>query len=112
MKDKPFFEESMPLLKSLKQPFYTKFITLSNHFPFEMDEGDTDFPAGDTGDSVVDHYFQSANYMDQAIEQFFNDLKNPDCMIIRLSSCTETTTVFRKSQQSDGQSIGQRHHTI
>ncbi|MCY7799549.1 LTA synthase family protein [Bacillus haynesii] len=75
LKDKPFFEESMPLLKSLKQPFYTKFITLSNHFPFEMDEGDTDFPAGDTGDSVVDHYFQSANYMDQAIEQFFNDLK-------------------------------------
>lgn len=96
LKDKPFFEESMPLLKSLKQPFYTKFITLSNHFPFEMDEGDTDFPAGDTGDSVVDHYFQSANYMDQAIEQFFNDLKKPDCMIIRLSSCTGTTTEFQK----------------
>ncbi|MFN2747805.1 MULTISPECIES: LTA synthase family protein [Bacillus] len=75
MKDKPFFKESMPLLKSLKQPFYTKFISLSNHFPFEMDEGDTDFPAGDTGDSVVDHYFQSAHYMDQALEQFFNDLK-------------------------------------
>ena len=24
LKDKPFFEESMPLLKSLKQPFYTR----------------------------------------------------------------------------------------
>ncbi|WP_059170588.1 LTA synthase family protein [Bacillus sp. FJAT-27445] len=75
MKDKPFFKESIPLLKSLKQPFYTKFITLSNHFPFEMDEGDTTFPAGTTGNDVVDHYFQSANYMDEAIEQFFNDLK-------------------------------------
>ncbi|RDU35778.1 glycerol phosphate lipoteichoic acid synthase [Neobacillus piezotolerans] len=75
MKDKPFFKESIPLLKTLKQPFYTKFITLSNHFPFEMDEEDTDFPAGTTGNDVVDHYFQSANYMDQAIEQFFNDLK-------------------------------------
>ncbi|WP_316571245.1 LTA synthase family protein [Neobacillus sp. YIM B06451] len=75
MKDKPFFKESIPLLKTLEQPFYTKFITLSNHFPFEMDEGDTDFPAGTTGNNVVDHYFQSANYMDQAIEQFFNDLK-------------------------------------
>lgn len=75
MKDKPFFKESIPLLETLKQPFYTKFITLSNHFPFEMDEGDTDFPAGTTGNDVVDHYFQSANYMDQAIEQFFNDLK-------------------------------------
>ncbi len=75
MKDKPFFSESMPLLQSLKQPFYTKFISLSNHFPFEMDPEDTDFPAGDFGDTVVDQYFQSAHYMDQAFEQFFNDLK-------------------------------------
>lgn len=75
MKDKPFFKESMPLLEGLKQPFYTKFITLSNHFPFEMDQEDTDFPAGDFGDTVVNQYFQSANYMDQALEQFFKDLK-------------------------------------
>ncbi|MEH7352106.1 LTA synthase family protein [Neobacillus drentensis] len=75
MKDKPFFKESIPLLESLKQPFYTKFISLSNHFPFEMDPEDTDFPAGDYGDTVVDQYFQSAHYMDQAFEQFFNDLK-------------------------------------
>ena len=44
MKDKPFFKESIPLLESLKQPFYTKFISLSNHFPFEMDPEDTRFP--------------------------------------------------------------------
>lgn len=75
LKDKPFFAESMPILKSLPQPFYTKFITLSNHFPFKMDEGDTDFPAAETNDNVVNQYFQSANYMDQALEQFFNDLK-------------------------------------
>ncbi len=75
MKDIPYFKESMPMLEKLKQPFYTKFITLSNHFPFEMDQGDTNFPAGDFGDSVVNNYFQSAHYMDQAIEQFFNDLK-------------------------------------
>lgn len=75
MKDKPYFEESMPMLEKLKQPFYTKFITLSNHFPFEMDPGDTDFPAGDFGDTVVNQYFQSAHYMDQALEQFFNALK-------------------------------------
>lgn len=75
LKDKPFFKESMPMLESLKQPFYTKFITLSNHFPFKMDEGDTEFQPAETEDSVVNHYFTSANYMDQALEQFFNDLK-------------------------------------
>ncbi|MEH7303236.1 LTA synthase family protein, partial [Neobacillus drentensis] len=75
MKDKPFFKESMPILENMKQPFYTKFISLSNHFPFEMDPEDTDFPAGDYGDTVVNQYFQSAHYMDQSFEQFFNDLK-------------------------------------
>lgn len=75
LKDKPFFAESMPMLEALPQPFYSKFITLSNHFPFKMDEGDTDFPAAETEDDVVNQYFQSANYMDQALEQFFNDLK-------------------------------------
>ncbi|WP_070120990.1 LTA synthase family protein [Bacillus marinisedimentorum] len=75
LKDKPFFEESIPYLKELPQPFYTKFLTLTNHFPFTMDEGDTPFPAEDTNDNVVNYYFQTANYLDQALEQFFNDLK-------------------------------------
>ncbi|WHY94792.1 LTA synthase family protein [Neobacillus cucumis] len=75
MKDKPYFQESMSMLEGLKQPFYTKFITLSNHFPFEMDKQDTNFPAGDFGDSVVNHYFQSAHYMDEALKQFFDALK-------------------------------------
>jgi lipoteichoic acid synthase len=75
MKDIPYFQESMPMLEGLKQPFYTKFITLSNHYPFEMDPGDTTFPAGDFGDSVVNNYFQSAHYMDEALKQFFDALK-------------------------------------
>lgn len=75
MKDIPYFKESMPMLEKLKQPFYTKFITLSNHFPFEMDPGDTDFPAGNFGDSVVNNYFQSAHYMDDSLKEFFDYLK-------------------------------------
>ncbi|MFX0112901.1 sulfatase-like hydrolase/transferase, partial [Bacillus pumilus] len=59
------------------QPFYSKFITLSTHFPFGLDEGDTDFAPGDFGDSVVNNYFHSAHYLDEAIAQFFNDLKKP-----------------------------------
>jgi lipoteichoic acid synthase len=75
LKDKPFFEDSIPMLESLKQPFYTKFLTLSNHFPFDRHEEDTDFPTAETGDGVVDRYFQTANYMDQQLEAFVNDLK-------------------------------------
>ncbi|RYL95489.1 LTA synthase family protein [Sporolactobacillus sp. THM7-4] len=75
MKDKPFIQESTPYLVKLNQPFYAKFILLSNHFPFGMDREDTNFQPGNFGDSVVNNYFQSANYMDQAVEQFFTDLK-------------------------------------
>lgn len=75
LKDKPFFEESIPKLQSLPQPFYAHLITLTNHFPFETEEGDTDFPAGQTGDGVVDRYFQTAHYLDEALESFFSDLK-------------------------------------
>lgn len=77
LKDKPFFKESMPLLESLQQPFYAKFITLSNHFPFVLDLGDTSFPKGNFGDDeVVNRYFQTANYADQALKEFFGYLKS------------------------------------
>lgn len=75
LKDKPFVEESMPYLEGLKQPYYAKMIWLSNHFPFPLDKEDQDFPAGNFGDSVVNNYFQTAHYMDEALEQFFTNLK-------------------------------------
>ncbi|GER74537.1 LTA synthase family protein [Weizmannia acidilactici] len=75
MKDKPWFKESMPYLTSLPKPFYAKFITLSNHFPFILDDKDIDFPKGNFGDKTVDNYFQTAHYLDEALRQFFTYLK-------------------------------------
>src|SRR5699024_8945700 len=40
LKDKEYFNQSMQFLQELEQPFYGKFITLTNHFPFELDEED------------------------------------------------------------------------
>ncbi len=75
MKDIPFFKESVPIMKKLEQPFFAKMITLSNHYPFGMDQQDTTFPVGDFGDKVVNQYFQSANYLDTSLKLFFDDLK-------------------------------------
>ncbi|WP_368659641.1 LTA synthase family protein (plasmid) [Metabacillus halosaccharovorans] len=75
LKDKPFFEQSIPMLEDLPQPFYTKFITLSNHFPYPIDEEDATIPPNNTGDATVDRYFQTARYLDESVEQFFNYLK-------------------------------------
>jgi len=76
LKDKPLFKQSISKLRQLKQPFYAKFILLSNHFPFLLDTGESSLKKIDTGDSIIDHYFQTARYQDEALHYFFQKLKD------------------------------------
>lgn len=78
LKDKPFFKESMPLLEELEEPFYAHMITLTHHHPFKIDDKDATIKPADTGDDTIDHYFQTARYLDESLEQFFDDLKESD----------------------------------
>ncbi|TSI10754.1 LTA synthase family protein [Lysinibacillus sp. BW-2-10] len=73
--DKPFFEQSASLLNTLPQPFYTKFITVGHHYPYKLNQDLATIEKGNTGDASVDNYFQTARYADEAIEQFFTQLK-------------------------------------
>ncbi|API88906.1 alkaline phosphatase [Marinilactibacillus sp. 15R] len=75
LKDKLFFDESVQYLEQLPQPFYSKFITVTNHFPYPLDEQNAGFPTAQTDDETINQYFATANYADQAIEEFFNYLK-------------------------------------
>ncbi|WP_281738560.1 LTA synthase family protein [Enterococcus dispar] len=74
--DKPFFEQSVKYLEQLQQPFYSKFIAVSNHFPYSQFTNDeAGFPMADTNDETINGYFATANYLDRAVEEFFNYLK-------------------------------------
>lgn len=73
--DKPFFKQSLDYIKALPQPFYSKFITVGNHYPYKMDQNLTTIDKADTGDASVDDYFQTARYADEAIEQFIGELQ-------------------------------------
>lgn len=76
LNDKPFFEQSAVLLETLPQPFYAKFITVTHHYPYEMgNEEELTLAPHTTGDRSVDNYFRTARYADEALEQFFNYLK-------------------------------------
>ncbi|MEI3604214.1 LTA synthase family protein [Pseudogracilibacillus sp. SE30717A] len=75
LKDKPFFKESMPILESMEQPFYAHLMTLTHHHPYLIDEEEATIDPAETNDSSVDRYFQTARYLDESLEQFFNDLK-------------------------------------
>lgn len=73
LKDKLLFADSVKYLEHLQQPFYAKYITVTNHFPYELDSEDKDpnFTTTNTGDTNVDNYFVTAHYLDQAVKEFF-----------------------------------------
>ncbi|SDB99286.1 Phosphoglycerol transferase MdoB [Pelagirhabdus alkalitolerans] len=75
MKDKEFFEQSMKYLTSLPEPYYARFITLTNHHPFDLDEEDATIDKFDSNSRTLNQYFQTVRYMDEAIEEFFDHLK-------------------------------------
>jgi len=78
LKDKEFFSQSIDHLKELQatgSPFYAKFITLTNHHPYTLDEEDATIGKFDSNSKTLNNYFQTVRYMDEAVEQFFTELK-------------------------------------
>jgi len=75
LKDKLFFRDSTEYIEQLPQPFYTKFITLTNHFPYPLEEENASIPKANTADDTVNGHFQTLRYTDEAVEEFFHWLK-------------------------------------
>ncbi|URZ88505.1 LTA synthase family protein [Floricoccus penangensis] len=74
--DKYFFNQSIEYLEHIQQPFYAKFITVSNHYPYTQFKNDDEgFPIAKTDDDTINGYFATANYLDQAVKEFFDYLK-------------------------------------
>ena len=78
LNDKYMFADSIKYLEHMQQPFYTKFITVSNHYPYTSLAGNSDeegFPLAKTDDETINGYFATANYLDSAVKAFFDYLK-------------------------------------
>ncbi|WP_431029824.1 LTA synthase family protein [Lysinibacillus sp. LZ02] len=75
MKDIPFFEQSAQLMSEMPKPFYTRMITLTNHYPFYLDEEDKYINEYTSNSGTLNRYFQTVRYMDESIKLFFDDLK-------------------------------------
>ncbi|MFE8702478.1 LTA synthase family protein [Cytobacillus sp. FJAT-54145] len=75
MKDIEFFEQSVQHLKEMPKPFYSKFITLTNHFPFELNEEDLYIQPYDSDNKTVNNYFPTVRYQDEALKLFIEQLK-------------------------------------
>ena len=90
LSDKSFFKQVIPYLQDIKlsnKKFYTTLIMLSNHTPFDdlelTDEFETlvnydingrKITANPIEGTMLENYFRSVHYADQAIGQLINDL--------------------------------------
>lgn len=77
LNDKYMLKDSIKYLERLQQPFYTKFITVSNHYPYttSLSGDDLGFPLAKTQDETINGYFATSNYLDSSIKAFFDYLK-------------------------------------
>lgn len=75
IKDKLFFDQSIKYIEHLPQPFYLKMITVTNHYPYDLDKKNQSIDKTDTGDKTVDGYVQTAHYLDETIGELMSYLK-------------------------------------
>lgn len=76
LKDKDFFEQSIQHLKEMPKPYYAKFITLTNHFPFDIHEEDKFIEPYDSSSNTLNNYFPTVRYQDEALKHFVQRLKD------------------------------------
>jgi phosphoglycerol transferase MdoB-like AlkP superfamily enzyme len=75
--DEDFFQQALPKVEALKQPFMATLITLSSHTPFILPEDLRTLPIPD-GSGLNDtqkQYLESVHYFDKAIGEFVAGLK-------------------------------------
>ncbi|KGR78466.1 LTA synthase family protein [Ureibacillus manganicus] len=75
LKDIPFAEQSVELMTEMPQPFYSRLITLTNHYPFYLNEDDKMIPEYTSNSGTLNRYFQTVRYLDESIKVLFEQLK-------------------------------------
>ncbi|TKC19904.1 LTA synthase family protein [Robertmurraya kyonggiensis] len=76
LKDAEFFQQSIQHLKGMPEPYYAKFITLTNHFPFDLNEEDKMIEPYTSNSNTLNDYFPTVRYQDEALKQFIQSLKD------------------------------------
>ena len=76
--DEYFFEDSPQKMKEMEQPFYSKMITLTNHYPFSLPEEEIMIEEGETSSGTLNRYFQTIRYQDEVLKQFVEDFKKSE----------------------------------
>lgn len=75
--DRSMFAQMADNLEKTKTPFYSFILTLTNHYPYVLDESLISLKLKEVDvDSQFGNYLQAVNYTDQAIGEFIDQLKD------------------------------------
>lgn len=76
LSDRELFSQSMPILEKQPRPFYSFYITVTNHHPFYLPEEhkELDIPQY-YEETVLGNYLHTVRYLDTQIGLFIDDLK-------------------------------------
>ncbi|MFA9556422.1 LTA synthase family protein [Evansella sp. AB-rgal1] len=75
LKDIDFVEQTIEYIKDIPQPFYSTLLTLTNHFPYELDEKDHFIPPYESDSEILSRYFPTVRYTDEAMRVLVERLK-------------------------------------
>jgi phosphoglycerol transferase MdoB-like AlkP superfamily enzyme len=76
LSDKELFRQTLDYLEEEKEPFYSLIVTLSSHHPYSLPEIYDEITLKEEDiDTVFGNYIRSVHYVDEALGQFIQELK-------------------------------------
>jgi lipoteichoic acid synthase len=73
--DKDFFSQSADLIKDLDQPFYSFLISITSHYPFDIQDQHKKLNLEGYNDEIFKNYLHTVKYTDEALGIFMEKLK-------------------------------------
>ncbi|MGZ9582997.1 LTA synthase family protein [Paenibacillus marinisediminis] len=73
--DTSFFRQSVERMANEQSPFYSFMITLSSHHPYKLPAEAQKLNVGEYQDTIFGDYLQSVHYVDHAMGELIQDLK-------------------------------------
>ena len=75
MADRDFFDQTVPRLRALAEPFFAFILSASNHHPYKLLPKQRVLNLGKLEGTILGDYLHTANYFDQAIGEFVEQLR-------------------------------------
>ncbi|MCA0992103.1 LTA synthase family protein [Pseudalkalibacillus hwajinpoensis] len=78
LNDKNFLTTSIEHMETLKEPYFTFMVALTSHTPYEIPKDERQLDLSGYEDPMLKRYYQTIYYVDQAVGQMVDELKQKD----------------------------------